>query len=91
MKDSTSAFRTLFTKCCQKKKGYFRWSVESSVWSPNPITPVFQYSLTPTFGFGYAGLGSSPHFLRVVIWSLASVSFQFEQLNETEAKTPYLW
>ena len=33
------------------------WSVESSVWSPNPITPVFQYSLTPTFGSGYAGLG----------------------------------
>jgi len=33
------------------------WSVESSVWSPNPITPAFQYSLTPTFGSGYAGLG----------------------------------
>jgi hypothetical protein len=33
------------------------WSVESSVWSPNPITPVFQYSLTPTFGSGFAGLG----------------------------------
>ena len=35
------------------------WSFESSVWSPNPITPVFQYSLTPTFGSGYAGLGFS--------------------------------
>ena len=34
------------------------WSVESSVWSPNPITPVFQYSHTPTFGSGYAGLGN---------------------------------
>ena len=33
------------------------WSVESSVWSPNPITPVLQYSLTPTFGSGYPGLG----------------------------------
>ena len=37
------------------------WSVESSVWSPNHITPVFQYSLTPTFGSGYAGLGFSVH------------------------------
>jgi hypothetical protein len=26
MKGSSAAFRTLFTKCCQKKKGYFRWS-----------------------------------------------------------------
>jgi len=33
------------------------WSIESSVSSPNPITPVFQYSLTPTFGSGSAGLG----------------------------------
>ena len=33
------------------------WSFESSVWSPDPITPVFQYSLTPTFGSGYAGVG----------------------------------
>ena len=23
----TAEFRTLFTKCCQKKKGYFRWRV----------------------------------------------------------------
>ena len=36
------------------------WSIESSVSSPNPITPVFQYSLTPTFGSGSAGLGSMP-------------------------------
>ena len=33
------------------------WSIESSVSSPNPITPLFQYSLTPTFGSGSAGLG----------------------------------